>query len=432
MRIVHLTAGTGAYYCGLCLRDNALANALRALGHEVTLVPLYLPPVLEGGGDEEGDGWCPIFFGGINVYLQQKISLFRHTPGWLDRLFNARWLLRWSTRMSDMTRPDELGELTVSMLRGRDGLQRKELNKLTTFLQGRGPFDVISIGTGLIIGIAPELARALKAPVVVTLQGEDGFLDSLPQPWRDQAWGLIGEQLRAAAAVVSASRYYGEMMARRLGLGADALTVIPNGIDLTGYQDAGAAPAVPTIGFLARLCALKGLGLLVDAFIELRRRPEGARVRLRLAGSCTESDRVYVAAQEAKLAAAGLAGEFEVRANLSREEKLEFLRTLSVFSVPATYGEAFGLYIIEALASGVPVVQPRLGAFPELVESTGGGLLCEPGDAASLADGLATLLADPPRARALGQQGRRAVVERFSAAAMAGQFAGLCTRLKAG
>jgi len=431
VRIVHLTAGTGSYYCGLCLRDHALAQALRRQGHQVTLVPLYLPPVLEGGGEGD-DGWCPIFFGGINVYLQQKSSIFRHTPRWIDRLLNARWLLSWSTRLSDMTRPDELGELTVSMLRGMAGLQRKELAKLTAFLQGQGPFDIISIATGLIIGVAPELARVLAAPVICTLQGEDTFLDSLPQPWRDQSWALIGEQARACAGVVGASRYYAAQMARRLSLAESAITVIHNGIDLDGYHDAGAGPEVPTIGFLARLCALKGLGLLVDAFILLKRRPGCTRVRLRLAGSCTESDQRYVAEQQARLAEAGVAGDVEVLTNLSREEKLAFLRTLTVFSVPATYGEAFGLYVIEALASGVPVVQPRLGAFPELVEKTGGGLLCEPQDPASLADGLATLLADPPRARALGAQGRRAVVEHFSAAAMAGQFAGLCTRLKAG
>jgi glycosyltransferase involved in cell wall biosynthesis len=431
VRIVHLTAGTGTYYCGLCLRDHALAQALRRQGHQVTLVPLYLPPVLEGGGEAD-DGWCPIFFGGINVYLQQKSSLFRHTPGWLDRLLNARWLLSWSTRLSDMTRPEELGELTVSMLRGKGGLQRKELAKLTAFLLGQGPFDIISIGTGLIIGVAPELARALTAPVICTLQGEDAFLDSLPQPWRDQSWALIGEQARACAAVVGASRYYAAMMARRLQLAEGAITVIHNGIDLDGYHDAGAGPDTPTIGYLARLCALKGLGLLVDAFILLKRRPECARVRLRLAGSCTASDQRYVDEQQAKLAAAGIAGDVEVLTNLSRDEKLAFLRTLSVFSVPATYGEAFGLYVIEALASGVPVVQPRLGAFPELIEKTGGGLLCEAQDPASLAEGLATLVADRGRARTLGAQGRRAVIEHFSAEAMAGQFAGLCTRLKAG
>ncbi len=431
MRIVHLTAGTGSYYCGLCLRDHALAQALRRQGHEVTLVPLYLPPVLEGGGEGD-DGWCPIFFGGINVYLQQKSSLFRHTPGWLDRLFNARWLLRWSTRLSDMTRPEDLGELTLSMLRGMSGLQRKELAKLTAFLQGQGPFDVISIGTGLIIGIAPELARVLRAPVICTLQGEDAFLDTLPQPWRDQSWALMGEQVRACAGVVGASGYYAALMARRLPLAEGAITVIHNGIDLDGYAEALAQPEVPTIGFLARLCAPKGLGMLVDAFILIKRRGDCARVRLRLAGSCTESDQRFVAEQQAKLAGAGIAGDVEVSANLSREEKLAFLRSLTVFSVPATYGEAFGLYVIESLASGVPVVQPRHGAFPELVERTGGGLLCEPRDPASLADGLATLLLDPPRARALGARGRQAVVEHFSADAMAGQFAGLCTRLKAG
>ena len=90
-----------------------------------------------------------------------------------------------------------------------------------------------------------------------------------------------------------------------------------------------------------------------------------------------------------------------------------------MFSVPANYGEAFGLYVIEALAAGVPVVQPRTAAFPEILAATGGGVLCEPNDAKSLADALEELLLNPDRARALGEAGRRAVAEKFSAEAMA-------------
>jgi len=430
VRIVHLTAGTGTYYCGLCLRDHALAQALRRQGHEVTMVPLYLPPVLEGG--EGADGWCPIFFGGINVYLQQKSFIFRHTPGWLDALLNARWLLRWSAGRADMTKARDLGGLTVSMLKGMDGLQRKEIGKLVAFLSSQGPFDIISLATGLILGIAPELKRALGARVVCTLQGEDAFLDSLPQPWREQSWQLLAERLRECDGVIGVSHFYAQLMASRLGLPAGAITVIHNGIDLQGYRAAEQPPAQPTIGYLARLNRPKGLATLVDAFILLKQRPECRQVRLRLAGSCTEGDARFVDEQRAKLAADGLTDDVDIMPNLSRDEKQAFLRSLSVFSVPATYGEAFGLYVIEALASGVPVVQPRHAAFPELIEATGGGQLCAADDPASLADGLATLVLDPVRARALGEAGRAQVGRSFSDDAMARQFADLCVGLKAG
>ena len=120
-----------------------------------------------------------------------------------------------------------------------------------------------------------------------------------------------------------------------------------------------------------------------------------------------------------RLADAGYIGEVSFNPNLNRAEKLEFLQALTVFSVPANYGEAFGLYVIEALAAGVPVVQPRAAAFPELIAATGGGVLCEPNDSKSLADALEELLLNPDRARVLGEAGRQAVAEQFSAEVMA-------------
>ena len=91
MRILQLTPGTGSFYCGQCLRDNALALALRARGHEVHMIPLYLPLLTD---ERSALDDTPIFFGGINVYLEQKFALFRNTPAWIDRLFNAPGLLQ--------------------------------------------------------------------------------------------------------------------------------------------------------------------------------------------------------------------------------------------------------------------------------------------------------------------------------------------------
>jgi glycosyltransferase involved in cell wall biosynthesis len=114
--------------------------------------------------------------------------------------------------------------------------------------------------------------------------------------------------------------------------------------------------------------------------------------------------------------------------NVTHEQKQAFLRTLSILSVPATYGESFGLYVIEALACGVPVVQPRHAAFPELCEATGGGILCEPDDPAALADALDDMLNDAGRAREIGERGRRAVIERFGVDRMAREVAQVCDK----
>ncbi len=424
MKIIHLTAGTGSYYCGSCMRDQMLVNGLRRLGHDVILAPMYLPPVLEEGqGDDEA---CPIFFGGINVYLQQKSWLFRHTPAWIDRLLNGKGLLRWSATKSGMTSPRLVGELMLSMLAGEDGKQKKELRKLCTWLQERGPWDVVSISNAMLLGVAPMLKKALGARVVCTLQGEDSFLDSLPEPYRTTAWNKVSELVQSCDAVTSVSDYYGALMAGRLNIPAEKIKTVHNGIDLTGFEASPAAPTTITLGYLARQCALKGLGVLVEAFLHLAKRPHLQHVRLAVAGSQTEADVVYVSELQERIAAAGLAERVDFKGTLSREEKQEFLRSLTVLSVPATYGEAFGLYVIEALASGVPVVLPPSGAFPELVAATGGGVIAKSDDALALADALDTVLSDPAHARALGMAGNAAVRQHFSADAMAANYARLC------
>jgi len=146
----------------------------------------------------------------------------------------------------------------------------------------------------------------------------------------------------------------------------------------------------------------------------LKKRNRVPDFRLRIAGAMTNTDTRFVDSLRDKLSSRGLLASVDFLPNISREAKHEFFRTLSVFSVPATYGEAFGFYVLESLAAGVPVVQPRHAAFPEILEQTGGGLLCEPDDVASLADKLESLLLDAPRARALGAKGRAAVREKFT------------------
>src|SRR5437763_7308767 len=130
MKIAYITAGAAGMYCGSCMHDNTLVAALCNLGHDALLVPTYTPIRT----DEEDVSQKRIFFGGINVYLEQKLALFRHTPWFIDRLFNFPALLRWVSRFAFGTRAEDLGELTVSMLQGEHGRQSKEVDKLVTWL----------------------------------------------------------------------------------------------------------------------------------------------------------------------------------------------------------------------------------------------------------------------------------------------------------
>jgi glycosyltransferase involved in cell wall biosynthesis len=418
MRIIQLTPGTGSFYCGTCMRDNALVMALRALGHDAMMVPLYLPPMLDEASGGEG---APLFYGGINVYLQQKFRLFRKTPRWVDRLFDAPGMLRAAARKAGMTRASELGEFTVSTLRGEDGRQAKELERLVEWLASEGRAEVVCLSNVLLIGLARRIKAQTGAAVVCTLQGEDTFLDSLPEPDRQRAWKTVEERAADVDAFIAVSRYHADLMCERARLPADRVHVVYNGILLDGYEtDAprrNAGP--PTLGYLARMYPPKGLEALVEAYIALRVRGRIEGLQLRVAGSQTAADRPFVARLRERLAAEGLEDDVAFLPNVDRAEKIAFLQSLSVLSVPATYGESFGLYVIEALAAGVPVVQPRHAVFPELLAATGGGLLYEPDDPHALEAALEELLLDPERARALGERGRQAVREHFSVERMA-------------
>jgi glycosyltransferase involved in cell wall biosynthesis len=423
MNVVQITPGAGAMYCGNCLRDNALVRVLRQQGHNVLMVPLYLPLTLDETDQSAG---TPLFFGGISVYLEQKSAFFRTAPDWLHEWLSSRWLLRWAAGRAAKTQPVNAGELTLSMLRGEAGHQARELEQLVSWLKTQPAPDVVCLSNALLLGMARRLKAGLGAPIVCMLQGEDSFLDGLPEPHRGEAWRLLAQRAAEVNLFITPSRYFGERMAQRLRLPADRVRVVYNGINLDGYaQPAGSAidrqttPGVPVLGYFARMCREKGLDTLVDAFVLLRKGGRVPELRLRIGGSCGPADEPFVAELRRQLNVAGLSTAIEFCPNLSRAAKLDFLKSLTIFSVPAVYGEAFGLYVIEALAAGVPVVQPRTAAFPELIETTSGGVLCEPQSPTALAAAIEALLLDPPRARALGESGRRAVFEKFSAEAMA-------------
>jgi hypothetical protein len=176
MNIVQITPGAGGMYCGNCFRDNALVAELRAMGHSTLMVPLYLPMTLDEPDQSNG---VPIFFGGISVYLEQKSSLFRRLPDWLRNVLASPRLLKWASGSAAKTRPEDLGEIALSMLRGEEGNQVAELEQLVEWLRGQPKPDVIFLSNALLAGMAKRLRDELQAPVICMLQGEDGFLDSL-------------------------------------------------------------------------------------------------------------------------------------------------------------------------------------------------------------------------------------------------------------
>ncbi len=417
LRILTFTGGAGTMYCGSCLRDNALAAALLARGHDVLLTPVYTPTRT----DEHNVSGRQVFFGGISVYLEQHASIFRHTPRVLDRLWDSEWALRLATSRRIKVDPASLGELTVSMLRGEHGFQGKEIRKLLDWLVTEPPFDVINLPYSLLLGLAEPLKRALKAPVCCTLQGEDLFLDGLGEPHRGQAMDLIREASRHVDAFLPVSQYYFDYMPGYLGVPQEKMRLAPLGINLHGYARRTSLPPGPfTIGYLARVAPEKGLHVLCEAYRKLRARPglPGAS-RLVAAGYLAPEHEPYLDEITRRMAEWGLAGEFEYRGELDRTQKLAFLQSLHLMSVPATYAEPKGIFLLEAMASGVPVVQPRHGAFTEMIDRTGGGLLVEPDNPDALVDGWLAIWRDPALGASLASAGAEGVREHYHVGRMA-------------
>lgn len=405
-------------YCGSCLRDNALAAEWRRQGHDVTLVPIYTPTRT----DEPNVSEERVLYGGVNVYLQQILPLFRRTPALVDRIFDSKWVMKAVSRLSVSTDPAALGDLTVSTLRGENGFQRKEVAKLTAWLGAQPRPDVIVLPNSLMIGLARPLVRALEAPIACTLQGEDLFLDGLPASHRAEALELIREQVPFVDGFLAVSDYYAGFMGDLLSIPEHKIAMVPLGIRFDGYDidDGRKAEADPVrIGYFARVAPEKGLHNLVEAYRLLRERDDVPPTRLEAAGYLGREHRGYLKQLTADLARHGLAGEFRYHGVLDRREKIAFLRSLAIVSVPTDYEEPKGMFLLEAMAAGVPVVQPRRGAFPELVERTGGGTLVDAGDPAKLADGLAALVRDADRRRELGRRGAEGVRRHYSVENMA-------------
>jgi len=414
MHVALITAGGAGMFCGSCMHDNTLARALIAEGHSVTLIPTYTPIRL----DERDVSTSRVFLGGINVYLDETVPLWRRLPrglvGWLD----APGLIRLVSRFAISADARKLGRLTVDLLKGTEGPQAREIDELATFIGRDLRPDLVCFSNALLAGVLPRLRQVYSGRIDCLLQGDDIFLDELTEPYRGQALAFLRSHARLFDRFLVHSGYYRDFMAEYLSLPQGAMHVVPLGIDLAGH-DGAPRPAAGdpfTIGYFARVCPEKGLHLLLDAFRIVHE--NYPRTRLVAGGYLGGRDEPYFR----KLArdAADLGDAFGyIGSPAGHEEKVAFLKTLDVLSVPTVYREPKGLYVLEALANGVPVVQPRHGAFPEMIEATGGGVLVAPGDAIDLARGLMELIADGQRRHELALRGQAAVCERFDARTMA-------------
>ena len=282
-------------YCGNCFRDNALVTQLRRMGHHALMVPLYLPFTLDEMDQSEG---TPLFFSGLNVYFAQKFNCFKKAPNWLRRLFTAEWLLNRLGNFAGKTRGAQVGDLTLSMMRGETGHQSREIEQLIDWIREHEQPDVVCLSNALIAGLARRLREALGVPVVCLLEGEDAFLDSLPEPQREDTWAELRERVADIDLFIAPTRYYADTMAKRAGIPAAKLEQIHNGINLDGFKPSALPDDPPVLGYFARMCPEKGLDTLVEAFIRLRQTGRVPNLKLAVGGGCQPSDKAFVARQK--------------------------------------------------------------------------------------------------------------------------------------
>lgn len=386
---------------------------LRALGHEVVLVPLYLPLFSEG--EELGSADVPIFYGAVGVYLAQFFPMLNKAPRWLKTLMDSRRLLRWVAKKSSTTRASGLEKMTLSVLRGEMGGQKNELDHLMSWLTHHAKPDVVHLSNALLLGLAGRIKRELGVPVVCTLQDEDSWIDSMQPHAAKAAWQIMDEKAADIAAFIPVSDYYRSLMQARLqSVTSEHFHIIPIGIHPNQYGPAPMPPKNPVIGYLSKMTESLGLETIIDAFIQLKRSVPLAPLKLRVMGGKTPDDNPFLQRLRNKLAAEGMLTDVEFCEGLTKECRTEFLQSLSVLSVPMPHPEAFGMFILESLACAVPVVQPRIGAFPEIISTTGGGLCYDPNEPGALAMTLKSFLLNPEEAQRVGRIGCENVCKLFN------------------
>ncbi|MDH5400041.1 MAG: glycosyltransferase family 4 protein [Cyclobacteriaceae bacterium] len=410
MQIIHIVPGSGgSFYCGNCLRDSEYLQGIRQAGAEVIKVPMYLP-IFADEHDLEKD--IPVFYGAISLYLKHAVPVFRKAPAWVDRILNSGPALKLAAHMAGSTNPKGLEDMTISMLLGEQGQEKEELDKMIDWIAEHCSPDVIHISNALLLGLAKKIKEKLDVIVVCTLQDEDVWVDAMDDDFRRKTWELMKERAEDVDAFFAVSDYYAHKMRPLLGIPDEKLYTQHITIAPEGYTPIPDRPL--NIGYMSRMCEANGLEILINAFILLKKDPKWEQVKLVVTGGSTSDDNPFIKKMKKKVDQAGLHEHVDFHKHFEDEDHHDFFKQVSVLSVPVLEGEAFGLYLLEAMASGVAVVQPALGAFPEIIEKSGGGVTYQPNSPEPLAQALADLLSHPEKLAGLSKAGAEGVRQKFN------------------
>ena len=411
MNIMHIIPGSGgSFYCGNCLRDAKYVEAMRRSDHMVRKLPMYLPLFAD---EHDLSREIPVFYGAISIYLKQQFPVFRKAPGWVDRALNSKPMLKLASRFAGSTRAKGLEEMTISMLLGEEGQQKEELQKMIEWIIENCDPDVIHLSNALLLGLAHQLGERMQVPVICSLQDEDVWVDVMKPSAAESVWKLMSNKAEDVAKFISVSDFYAGVMKENMSLPEEKVTSVHIGVDPADYTFKPVTEKKRNIGYVSRMCHSNGLDILVDAFILLRQKEGFEDVNLVLTGGSTGDDKKFLADIRSRLREHGLHKEVEFHEDFEEQGLRDYLEKVAVVSVPVRNGEAFGIYLLECMVSGIPVVQPALGAFPEIVGLTGGGVIYKENTPEALAQALEKLLSDPAEMDRLSRAGKEGVDKHF-------------------
>jgi glycosyltransferase involved in cell wall biosynthesis len=413
MKIVYLITGSGgSFYCGNCYRDMIYLRAIRKVpGITASAIPLYLPPDgtnIETGLDKN------VFFGAISMYLREKVHFLRNMPAFLDKVFDSAPMLNMAARRAGTTRTEGLEDMTLNMIKGENAFPEKEFQRLVNYLTRDGKPDIIHLSNALIIGLARKIKKKLDVRIVCSLLNEDDWIDEMAEPYQSRAWKLISKEAIYVDAFLTPSNYYKELFISKTGISGDNFHVIPLGINPADLINIGKKDNYPSIGYFCRINSQNGFDKLVDAFIELKSGNSLPGLTLHVSGGYTGDDKPFIAEQIRKIKAKGFKSFVRIYPEFHGNSKQEFFSNIDIMCVPVRKHDGYGLYILEANAAGIPVVQPATGAFPEIIERTKGGITYYPDTVVELSATLLKLFMDKDFRFQLGKQGKEKVLTELS------------------
>jgi len=384
MKILLIVPGAGdTFYCGNCFRDNLYAQALQNAGHEVSIMPLYLPLA-----EKLEQSNTPLFFPATTYYVAQKFFKNRPVPRFLRRILEAPFVLRLASHFSGTTSAKGMENMTLSMIKGDDKNFAMQIEKIIEWVENTERPDVIHLSTSMLIGIAKAIKNRLNILIACSLQDEEVWLDSLEEKHAREAWKAIGNNAKFVDKFIASSEFYKAVSFARIPE-IQTIDVVYPGVNIDKYQSSE-PPENPTIGFFYRANHENGLDILANAFVQLKTENSIPNLKLKIGGGYTRENHKFVSHIQSILKP--FMSDVIWSEDYTLKEHPTFYKEISLICAPLRFEEGFGLYLAEAFAAGRPAVVPDTGSFREVVGDA--GVLYAPNDSENLANALREILLD--------------------------------------